>query len=113
MAVIATRELATARRIHALARDLRTTSRTLERRVTMATGLPPATLRRVIRFRRTFPQLEATPRGTWAQVATRSGYADQAHLIRDFRQFAGCSPSEFFGSDAGLARVIMGDGALT
>ena len=95
-------------RIVALARALGTTPRTLERRVILATGLPPATLRRVIRFRRTFRMLESTARGTWAEVAVKTGFADQAHLIRDFRQFAGASPSEFFGAEPELARAIMG-----
>ena len=95
-------------RIEALARSLGSTTRTLERRVIMATGLPPATLRRVMRFRRTFRLLESTPRGTWAEVAVKTGYADQAHLIRDFRQFTGASPSEFFGGGPELARAIMG-----
>lgn len=114
LANLATSALATlpSPRIEALARSLGTTPRTLERRVTMATGLPPATLRRVIRFRRTFGMLESTTRGTWAEVAVKTGYADQAHLIRDFRQFAGASPSEFFGAEPELARAIMGaDGA--
>lgn len=101
-------EISNPLRIEALARSLGTTTRTLERRVTLATGLPPATLRRVMRFRRAFRRLEAAPRGTWAEVATRSGYADQAHLIRDFRQFAGEAPSNFFQAEPDLARAIMG-----
>lgn len=95
-------------RIGMLAQSLDITPRTLERRVTMATGLPPATLRRVMRFRRSFRLLESTPRGSWAGAAIRSGYADQAHLIRDFRQFAGASPSEFFQAEPDLAKAIMG-----
>ena len=98
-------------RIGSLARMLGTTPRTLERRVAMATGLTPATLRRVMRFRRTFRMLDGAPRGTWAEVATRVGYADQAHLIRDFRQFAGAAPSDFFRAEPDLAMAIMGNGA--
>jgi len=83
------------------------TARTLERRVRESTGLPPNVMRRVLRFRRAFHMLDSAPPGTWARVAVRAGYFDQAHLIRDFRQFAGAPPSEFFGNGPELARAIL------
>jgi AraC-like DNA-binding protein len=82
-------------------------ARTLERKVLDATGLPPSSLRRVLRFRRAFRLLDQAPPGTWARTATRTGYFDQAHMIRDFRQFAGVAPSEFFKTDPALARAIL------
>ena len=75
------------------------------------TGLSPAALRRVLRFRRSFRLLSAMPPGAWARAAAQAGYFDQAHMIRDFRQFAGVAPGEFFGADPDLARAISGSPA--
>jgi AraC-like DNA-binding protein len=91
-----------------IARELGVSTRTVERRVIDATGLPPSTLRRVLRFRRAFPQLDQAPAGRWAQVASRAGYYDQAHLIRDFRQFTGAPPRVFLSAEPALARAILG-----
>lgn len=93
--------------VRQVARSASLTVRTLERRVLAATGLPPAGLRRVMRFRRAFRLLDSTPRGGWTAVAAQAGYTDQAHLIRDFRQFAGVPPTDFFRADPALARAIM------
>jgi AraC-like DNA-binding protein len=83
-------------------------TRTLERRVLDHSGLTPSALRRVLRFRRAFRMLDQSPEGTWSTVAANAGYFDQAHLIRDFRQFAGSPPGDFFQRDPDLARAILG-----
>lgn len=94
-------------RVDAIARSLGVSTRTLERRLTEHAGLPPAMLRRVIRFRRTFSMLDNATPGTWAKIAIGAGFFDQAHLIRDFRQFAGAAPGEFFRARIDLARAIL------
>jgi AraC-like DNA-binding protein len=106
-AVLRSLESAQAVRLGLIADHYGVTARTLERKMREYAGLPPNVMRRLLRFRRAFRMLDQAPAGTWAQVAARAGYFDQAHLIRDFRQFAGAAPSEFFGSDPDLARAIL------
>lgn len=89
-----------------LSRRLGMNKRTLERRVREETGLAPTTLRRVLRFRRAFRMLDREPSGEWSGIASRAGYFDQAHLIRDFRCFAGAPPSHFFREDPALSRAL-------
>jgi len=91
-----------------LAANLGVTLRTLERRVTEATGLGPKPLQRVFRFRSALRLLEQTPRGEWSGAAIRAGYYDQAHLIREFRGFAGMPPTTYFQLEMPLSRAIQG-----
>lgn len=62
-------------------------------------GLPPKVYSRVRRFQRVVNTLgEATPHAksvSLAQVAVDLGFADQAHLTREFRAFAGMSPAVY------------------
>jgi len=67
------------------------TARTLHRRSVAAFGYGPAMLRRVLRFRRAMALLREGLGP--AEVAARCGYADQPHLSRDVRAFAGVSPA--------------------
>lgn len=106
-AVIRSLDASEAPRVGTIADRFGVTPRTLERKVRESTGLSPNVMRRVLRFRRAFRMLDGAPPGTWARVALRAGYFDQAHLIRDFRQFAGAAPSEFFGAGPELARAIL------
>ena len=62
-------------------------SRTLQRQCGAVYGYGPATLRRILRFRRAVLLLDqGLP---YTEVAARAGYADQPHLHREVRDLAG------------------------
>jgi methylphosphotriester-DNA--protein-cysteine methyltransferase len=61
-------------------------------------GLPPKVLARVIRFNRLLRRLDEEGDVRWADLAVDCGYYDQAHLHRDFRQFAGATPAGFLAA---------------
>ena len=76
-------------------------SRQLERRFLREIGLGPKLLGRIIRFQQVFRAVEqAEP--TWATLALECGYYDQAHLIRDFNQFAQQTPAVLFSTQSAL-----------
>lgn len=52
------------------------------------------TAARLVRFDGVWRRLEQHKPLDWAGVARDAGYADQAHLIRDFREFTGTTPAE-------------------
>ena len=78
--------------------------RQLERRFLQDVGVSPKVLCRILRFQQVFRVVEADP--TWANVAVDCGYYDQAHLIRDFRQFAEKTPAALFDSQSALTEAF-------
>ncbi|MBR0983415.1 helix-turn-helix domain-containing protein [Bradyrhizobium liaoningense] len=67
--------------------------RSLQRRFKTETG---ASAKRFARIERMLQAIAARRSGAdWADAAHACGFTDQAHLIRDFRTFAGSSPEVF------------------
>jgi AraC-like DNA-binding protein len=97
-------------RMGAVAAQLGMTRRTLERRFEAGVGMRPKLFARITRFQRAFRRIQQTGPGAFSHVAHRCGYYDQAHLIRDFRDFAGTSPSRFFAASPTLADFFSGRG---
>jgi len=71
--------------------------RQFRRRCLEESGLTPKRLCRILRFRRSL-ELAETRRLSWAAIAAEAGYFDQAHLIRDFREFTGRAPMAVFSN---------------
>ncbi|WP_127782325.1 helix-turn-helix domain-containing protein [Rhodococcus sp. X156] len=74
--------------------------RTLQRKFLRHAGVPPTW---VLRRYRLLDAAEAVRDGrqvVWAEVAVEMGYADQAHLIRDFRAALGQTPAAYAQAQA-------------
>lgn len=82
-----------------LASDAGISSRQLERRFLREVGLGPKMLGRIIRFQQVFRAVDQS-NSAWAEVAIECGYYDQAHLIRDFNQFARQTPVVLFSNQS-------------
>jgi AraC-like DNA-binding protein len=74
-------------------------ARSVERRVARATGLSRGAIERIRRAERAVELLSLGVRP--ADVARRTGYADQAHLTRSLKRFVGQTPSQIMGSAQG------------
>ncbi len=87
--------------IAGLADELGYSSRQLQRKLEDAAGLSPRLLKRLCRFEQALDGIRASPSGTpldWPALALACGYSDQAHFIRDFREFSGYTPAEYRAS---------------
>lgn len=66
--------------------------RQLQRVFARDTGMPPRSYLRLLRFRQALAEVQARAE-TLADTAAARGYADQAHMAREFRTLAGLPPS--------------------
>lgn len=77
-------------RVDRLAAKLGVSERQLRRRFDAGVGYGPKTLQRILRLRHAL----RLANGDLARVAAEAGFADQAHMTREFRRLTGASPSE-------------------
>lgn len=88
--------------VRALAASMEMSERRLQQLFAAQLGLSPRAWRRLQRLHGTLRLLRDAGPPQWAQVALRSGYYDQAHLINEFRALCGLTPEQF------LRRVVSG-----
>ncbi|MEC3919406.1 helix-turn-helix domain-containing protein [Nocardia sp. CDC160] len=81
-------------RIGRVASDVGWSHKHLITKFTQQVGLPPKTAARLIRFDRVLRRLRHRP-ARWDEIAIGCGYSDQPHLIREFIEFTGATPTSF------------------
>lgn len=86
------RLLAAGARVAEAAARLGWSERHFRARFRAEAGITPGTAGRILRLHRALRLGGAGP-GGWAGTAAAAGYADQAHMIREFRALAGTTPA--------------------
>ncbi|MER8368142.1 AraC family transcriptional regulator [Mesorhizobium sp. M1348] len=79
-------------RVSLLANKLGWSRKHLAGKFSDAIGTGPKTLSRIVRFNHALG-LSRQVNSDWADIAADCGYADQAHLVREFRDLAGITPT--------------------
>ncbi|GAA0512032.1 AraC family transcriptional regulator [Paractinoplanes deccanensis] len=90
--------------VAAVAAEVGWSGRHLTDRFRAEFGLRPKEAARVARFDRARQALRPTAR--LADLAAACGYADQSHLVREFRALAGCTPSRLLADDFGFVQAM-------
>ena len=100
-------ELGRSMTVREVAHNAGLSARQFERRFQHAVGISPKLFGRMQRFQRVFRAYEAGGQ-SWVQAALLCGYHDQAHLIRDFREFSGKTPGALIAGGSDLASHFVG-----
>jgi AraC-like DNA-binding protein len=96
-------------RVAALASEIGWSRKHLAQRFAIEVGAGPKTVGRILRFAGARRVIDAGIRPgymDWAGLAADWGYADQAHLIREFRAMAGVTPADYVRDAAGRFRAV-------
>jgi AraC-like DNA-binding protein len=97
-------------KVGALATEIGWSRKHLAERFAIEVGAGPKTVGRILRFARARRTIDAGVRAhgqvDWADLAADWGFADQAHLIREFRAMAGVTPVDYLRDVAGRFRAL-------
>ncbi len=84
--------------------------RQLQRQSLNLLGMSPKLFARITRFTNAYTHKEAALATPWIKIAYEYGYADQMHLIKDFRLFSGINPSEIAQRNPSLQLISALEG---
>ncbi len=82
--------------------------RQLTRKFSSAIGLSPKQLSKTIRIQATLKKLLTEEVKSLTDLAYENEYFDQAHFIKDFKEFTGLTPKEFYGDNLKMSLIFDG-----
>jgi AraC-like DNA-binding protein len=80
--------------------------RQLTRKFSSAIGLSPKQLSKTIRLQATLKKLLNGEVKNFTELALENEYYDQAHFIKDFKEFTGLTPKEFYGDHLKMSLIF-------
>lgn len=92
--------------IDEVARRVNINRRQLERKFSTAIGLSPKQLSRIVKLQATLKMLLSKQYSSLTELAYDNDYYDQAHFIRNFKEFTGFTPKEFYGDSLALSSLF-------
>lgn len=69
-------------------------------------GVSPKFYSRIVRFAYIFSVVQEK-KMTWGEIAQMTGFFDQSHFIKNFREFTGEEPSKYIFEDKNMANFFM------
>lgn len=82
--------------------------RQLERKFSTTIGLSTKQLSKIIRLQTTLKMMVNKKFTSLTGLAYEGDYYDQAHFIRDFKEFTGVTPKEFYGDNLKMSSLFYG-----
>lgn len=82
--------------------------RQMERKFSSTIGLSPKQLSKTIRLQATLKMLLNKKFTSLTALAYEGDYYDQAHFIKDFKEFTGLTPKEFYGNNLKMSSLFYG-----
>lgn len=80
--------------------------RQFARRFRNVVGISPKEYLKINRFNQVLKLLETGKTGNFSAIAMQCGYYDQAHFIKDFREYTGTTPGGFVQNNKMLVPVV-------
>jgi len=81
--------------MHILEKGTGIGARQIERKFMRDIGIGPKAYSRIVRFLSIIQHAKTAARPDWSGLAATHAYSDQSHLVREFKEFSGLTPSAF------------------
>ncbi len=94
--------------VQELSNQIQINRRQLERKFASVIGLSPKQLAKIIRLQAALKMLAGKQFTSLTSLAQEGSYYDQAHFIKDFKEFTGLSPKQFYADDLKMSTLFTG-----